>query len=332
MAESAALVTNQPVSDQVLEQRVRARLGRFVSHPRAIEVSANNGQVTLRGPILAHELDQTLAAIASSPGVRGIHNTMDVHAEPGDVPGLQGGSAPRGSGLELMQRNWAPGPRLLVGAAGALLTLKGLARRGLMGTLLGTAGVGLLTRALNNSPLQQISGLGSGRRAIEAHKTININAPVAEVFGFWANVENFPRFMSHVQEVRQLGSGRSHWKAIGPAGVTVSWNAVITKLIDGEVIAWRSEPGSSIPNAGIVHFTANGDGGTQVDVRLSYSPPAGAIGHSVAAFFGSDPKSAMDADLLRLKTLLEQGRVATDEGQGQMEHQQPEQERAGEWG
>jgi uncharacterized membrane protein len=81
----------------------------------------------------------------------------------------------------------------------------------------------------------------------------------------------------------------------------------------------------------MVHFTPTADGGTQVDVRMAYSPPAGILGHSVAAFFGSDPKSAMDADLLRLKSLLEQGRGPSSAGEKHVAHTS-EPERAAEWG
>jgi uncharacterized membrane protein len=50
-------------------------------------------------------------------------------------------------------------------------------------------------------------------------------------------------------------------------------------------------------------------GGTRIQIRLSYNPPAGALGHGVAALLGSDPKRAMDEDLVRFKSLLEDGRT-----------------------
>ncbi|MGH7542862.1 MAG: hypothetical protein ACREK7_02895 [Gemmatimonadota bacterium] len=77
--------------------------------------------------------------------------------------------------------------------------------------------------------------------------------------------------MSHVQEVREIGPGRTRWKATGPLGTTVSWNAVETARVPGRLLAWRSEPGSQIDNAGIVRFEPVGDGATRVDVRLSYT-------------------------------------------------------------
>jgi len=80
------------------------------------------------------------------------------------------------------------------------------------------------------------------------------------------------------------------------------------------VIAWRSVPGSMVEIAGQVRFQPLSNERTRVDVRLSYAPPAGAVGHAVAALFGADPKHAMDEDLLRLKSLLEEGRTTAAAG------------------
>jgi uncharacterized membrane protein len=113
--------------------------------------------------------------------------------------------------------------------------------------------------------------------------------------------------MSHVKEVRDLGGGRSHWEAVGPAGVPVTWNAIITRFVPNEILVWRSEPGSVIANAGIIRFESVAGGKTRVDILLSYNPPGGALGHFAALLFGADAKSAMDDDLLRLKSLIEEG-------------------------
>ena len=88
----------------------------------------------------------------------------------------------------------------------------------------------------------------------------------------------------------------------------MSWNSTITLNIPNKVISWRSEPGSIVQNAGIVRFDAE-DGATRVHVRMSYTPPGGAIGHAVALLFGADPKHAMDDDLGRFKSLIEIGKT-----------------------
>ena len=98
----------------------------------------------------------------------------------------------------------------------------------------------------------------------------------------------------------------------GPAGVPVEWDAVITKQVPEQVLAWKSVPGSAIAQAGIIRFDSNTDGSTRVDIRFSYNPPAGAIGHAVAALFGADPKREMDEDLVRMKTLIEGGHPPRD--------------------
>jgi uncharacterized membrane protein len=153
--------------------------------------------------------------------------------------------------------------------------------------------------------------MGGGRRAVEVQKTININAPVEQVFEFWRNFENFPRFMSNVRAVRDDGGGRSHWTVAGPAGVPVSWDAEITRLEPDQLIAWKSVPGSAVANAGIIRFDRV-EGGTRIDIKLAYNPPAGAIGHGVAWLFGADPKSEIDADLVRMKTMIETGNPPGD--------------------
>jgi uncharacterized membrane protein len=154
--------------------------------------------------------------------------------------------------------------------------------------------------------------MGIGRRAVDIQKTININAPVERVFRLWSDYKHFPHFMSNVREVRDLGGGRSHWVVAGPAGTTVEWDAAITTYVPHEVLAWRTEEGSVVQHAGIVHFQANPDGGTSVNIRLTYNPGVGAVGHAVAALFGADPKTQMDEDLVRMKTFIETGKAPSD--------------------
>lgn len=133
-----------------------------------------------------------------------------------------------------------------------------------------------------------------------------------EVFDFWSNYENFPRFMAHLKEVSPIGDDRSRWVAAGPGGVPIAWDAETTDFVRNEVIAWKSTGEAPVGNAGIVRFLPNPQGGTRVDIRLSYNPPAGALGHAVASFFGVDPKHAIDRDMVRLKSLLEADRTSVE--------------------
>jgi uncharacterized membrane protein len=210
----------------------------------------------------------------------------------------------------LAEANWARATRLLAGAAGGVLLTYGFTQRFPVSCVLGTAGLGLMARAATNIEMKHLLGLGGGRRAVDVRKTITIAAPREEVFRFWANYANFPRFMAHLKEVKDLGGGHSHWVAAGPAGVPVTWDAVITRFDANEMLAWRSEPGSLIANAGVIRFETVAGGHTRLDILLSYNPPAGALGHLAALLFGADPKSPMDEDLVRLKSLIEQGKAS----------------------
>jgi uncharacterized membrane protein len=176
-------------------------------------------------------------------------------------------------------------------------------------------GVGLLLglRSLTNLELKRLTGVGAGCTSLTFHKDITVNAPVNEVFAFWQAMHNFPRFMRHVEEVRVTKEGRSSWKVRGPAGIVFEWDAVITRIEPGKVLAWKSVEGAMVENAGVIHFEDVGGGRTRLDIRLSYNPPAGAIGHAFAKLLGADPKKQMDDDLLRFKSLMELGKATGHE-------------------
>jgi uncharacterized membrane protein len=314
-AQAGSAFKSGDADDDTLAARVRSKMGRAVSHPGAIEVTARDGVVRLSGDALTHELDALLSCARSTHGVRGVDNQLQIHNSPGDIPNLQGGRARGGARFELMQSNWAPATRLLASLTGGALMGLCLRRKDALGVAAGTLGFGLMMRGATNLETRRILGIGGGRRAIDFQKTINIDAPVERVFEFWQNSHNFPHFMTNVREVRDLGSGRSQWTVAGPAGFSVKWNAVVTEFIPNKIIAWKSEPGSAIANAGIVRFDPNNGAGTRVTVRMSYNPPAGAIGHAFAKVFGADPKREMDQDLLRMKTMIETGHPPHDAAQ-----------------
>lgn len=310
-------------SEQVLEARVRSAMGRAVSHPSSIQVIVDRSRVRLVGPILAHEVEPLLSGVRSVKGVKSVEDQLEVHKTPGTVPGLQGGRVRRGRRPELLQTNWAPAARFLVGAIGSGLALRGVFRGGLFGKALAAAGTGLLTRAITNLEWKRLIGMGAGRRAVDLCKTVHVDASPDEVFAFWDNVENFPRFMSHLSEVRSTGDGRSHWVAEGRGGVRAEWDAEVTARVPNEVIAWKSIGEPAIENAGIVRFQPDERGGTRIDIRMSYNPPAGALGHALASLLGADPKHLMDEDMVRLQSLIERGKtsahgheVSRDEMQG----------------
>ncbi len=302
----------EAVSNEVLSARVRARLGRSVSHPHAISVTVTNGHVTLSGPVLAHELARALAGLSSVRGIKKVENLLTVHSQADQIPNLQGGRPRTGDRFALMKSNWSPTTRLLTGLAGSALMVNCLRRRDPLSTVLGTIGFGLFMRGVTNLEMNRLVGIGRDCRVVEVQKTININAPVERVFEFWTNYQNFPNFMSNVREVIPDGQGRSHWVVAGPGGVPVEWTAEITEMVPNELLVWRCIDGSAITHTGVIHFEPNRDIGTTVRIKLWYRPLAGVIGHTLARLFGSDPKSEMDADLVRMKTFIETGHPPHD--------------------
>lgn len=309
LAEQRSRFRRERVSDPVLEARVRATLGRLVSHPGAIEVTAESGRVALRGPILKDEESRLLSGIAGVRGVKEVENCLEPHTDAGNIPGLQGDAARPEPRFELMQEHWSPAARMLMGSVGGMMIVRGLRDSNPLGRVIGVAGLGIFARAISNLQMKRLTGVGAGRRALDFHKNIIIDAPVEEVFAFWSHYENLPLFLSHLKEVRETGPGRSRWTAHGPGGVPVSWDSEVTSFQENRVIGWKSVGSAPVPNAGIVQFQPEPEGGTRIDIRLSYNPPAGVLGHFFGKLMGVDPKRALDEDMVRLKSLLEQGRT-----------------------
>jgi uncharacterized membrane protein len=303
--------------DAVLVERVRAYLGRVVTHPHSIKVDAKDGVVTLSGLILEDEVPLLIDCTLGVRGVHGVKNQLDARAEPGNVPGLQGSSRLRnGPRSAFMQANWSPAARAAAGLTGALVAMRGFGRRNVSGTLVGTAGLLLMGRAVTNLEMRRLFGIGVPRHAVDVQKNIHINAAVEDVFALWDNFENFPWFMRHVRQVRRVHTGedkaRWRWTVTGPTGAELEFDSIVTAREENRLLAWRTEGDAFVQHAGRIHFQGNADGSTTVDIKMVYNPVAGAVGHAIAWLFGADPKHQMDDDLLRMKSFLETGKLPRD--------------------
>ena len=223
----------------------------------------------------------------------------------GDITGLEAAN------LRTSRNPHARGASdLLVRIAGGILALYGLTRRGPLAGALRAVGAGLLASSVRESRPRIGSARRDRRRTVDIQKTIHIEAPVEQVYAFWTNYQNFPLFMSNIRQIQDLGSGRSHWLVSGPGGAPIEWDAVLTEQVPNERIAWRSEPGSMLDNAGVIRFRPETNG-TRVDLRFCYNPPIGGAGQAVAELLGADPRAKLNEDLGRLKALLE-GTVRSD--------------------
>ena len=151
-------------------------------------------------------------------------------------------------------------------------------------------------------------------RAIRVTKAITINRSPEEVYQFWHDFQNLPRFMEHLESVHVIDEKRSHWVAKAPAGTKVEWDAETIDDRPNELIAWRSLPGADVDNSGSVRFRpAPGGRGTEVRVEMQYEPPGGVIGSTIAKLFGEEPGQQVQEDLRRFKQVMETGEIVHSE-------------------
>ena len=296
------------IESNVLLARVRACLGRVVSHPSAINVSLTEPQrVLLRGSVLAWEHGPLLRAVSAVPGVRGVQEQLAVHESAEQIFAQQDGRACRTPVPLLLRPHGSRGTRLATAAAGGGLLWGGLTRRGPWGAL------GALPPAVCcccvASGMVRLLGSNGARRTVPVRKTLHIRASVARVFDALCDCENFPQLMRTVRTVQRLGDGSTYWRLTGPLGLSLEWNAIATQLDKDRLLAWRTLGESPLQHSGLARFEAE-DGGTRLQVDLWYRPPAGQLGHALAQLL--DSKSELDAELLRLKTYLENSRPARD--------------------
>lgn len=151
---------------------------------------------------------------------------------------------------------------------------------------------------------------GGHSSGIHVKRSITVGRPRAEVYSFWHDFQNLPRFMKHLESVTVTGNGRTHWTAKAPAGSSVEWDAEITADQPNELIAWHSLGDADVSNSGMVRFTeAPGGRGTEVHVDLRYDPPGGALGALFAKMFGEEPGGQIADDLRRFKQVMEIGEI-----------------------
>jgi uncharacterized membrane protein len=196
---------------------------------------------------------------------------------------------------------------------GALLKRSNGGRRRIAAALAGIATIGVADVVVTRK-LSRAAGLARGS-TIDATASITICRPPVEVYEAWRDLSRLPTFMQHLESVEMLGDGRSRWRANGPGGRTIEWEADVTDERPAELIAWRSVEGADVRNEGAVRFRpAPGDRGTEVHVDLRYDLPGGALGVAVATLAGEEPRQQLRDDLRRFKQVMEVGSVVRSEG------------------
>ena len=218
--------------------------------------------------------------------------------------------------------------RILSVLGGAALAYYGWSqKKSPLGKSLATAGGYLVLRGATGfcavNEALHIDGAHAEAEGFEVTSTVTILKPRQEVYQFWRQLENLPRFMQYLEEVRQTAPRRSHWVARVPKNIiykekltTIEWDAEITQEEENSRIAWRSLPNSEVENSGEVRFTdAPANRGTEVHATICYHPPAGAAGKLAAKILNPAFKELVKQDVRRLKRLLEAGEIPTIIGQ-----------------
>ena len=234
------------------------------------------------------------------------------------------------TGRGRLTQNVAKPERIGSVALGVGLVGYGLRRRDPIGLIVALVGGALLRRgATGHCSVYQALGVSTGpaddvldapvhddvtgraatvnaRKAVKVEHSVTIDRPRAELFAFWRNFENLPRFMDHLVSVRVDSRTRSHWTAKAPVGQTVEWDAEIVNEVPDSIIAWKSVGDPDVANAGAVNFSdAAGGQGTVVRVTLDYEPPGGKLGAMLSHVINEEPDQQVRDDLRRFKQLME---------------------------
>jgi uncharacterized membrane protein len=150
--------------------------------------------------------------------------------------------------------------------------------------------------------------------AQRAHESIEVQAPMEEVFRYWSNFERFSDFMQNVEEVRMTGPDTSHWRVKGPLGKSVEFDARTTEMDPSRGIGWNTT-GGEVMTSGEVRFEEVAPGRTRIEVTMNYTdPPGGKVGEVVANIL-SNPGRNVKEDLQNFARIVEQGELGGPQGQ-----------------
>lgn len=140
---------------------------------------------------------------------------------------------------------------------------------------------------------------------------VTINRPASELYAFWRDFTNLPKFMENIESVTCTSGRLSHWVVKSLTGAA-EWDSEITEDLPGSRISWASLPHASVDSAGTIEFKQATEGrGTEVRALISFKPPMGGAGRMVAGWMQKDPHIQAKRDLRRLKQMMETGEIAT---------------------
>lgn len=168
-------------------------------------------------------------------------------------------------------------------------------------------GLALIAQAARPLLGPAVRAAGARRQRFSTHTSLDIDRPVAEVFTFFKDFENFPRVAEGIKAVVDHQDGRSHWEIYSAAGTIVAWDAVVTKYVPNVVIAWTSVPGSAVDMSGLIRFTPRSPTRTHLEMDLSYTRVEGeeSLSEALHSFIGPRPRRRLENTLRRTRAYLE---------------------------
>jgi len=200
--------------------------------------------------------------------------------------------------------------RIISLAAGAFLySASAKGRQNILKKALRYGGIYFLYRGISgNCPLTAIIKKQEFERhapAVNIRTCFIVRAPRKLAYNSWRNLEGLPRFLKHVKNIQVIDEAHSRWILKTPGGMpAVEWNAEIIDQEEGRELSWRSLPGSKLETAGKIYF-ADTTGGTEVNVLITYRPPAGYIGSAIASFVNPRLRQMVERDLSNFKKYIE---------------------------
>jgi uncharacterized membrane protein len=207
--------------------------------------------------------------------------------------------------------------RIISAAAGTALYVLSVSRKkSMLNKLIRMGSLYLLYRGLSgNCPLRasiNSNEIEQHAPAVNIRTSLVVNAPRRLVYDTWRNLENLPNFLKHIKKIKAEDEIHSHWVLKTPGRIpSVKWNAEIIEQDDARELSWRSLPGSMVETAGKIIF-ADTLNGTQLDITISYRPPAGYIGSTVGNFLNPSLKKYVEDDILNFKNYIEKKSQVTE--------------------
>lgn len=312
-ARATGLLRRAEVTPTVLVERVRARLGRVLSHPGAVHVSADEQHtVRLSGVVLAWEHEPLRRAVAQVPGVEGIRDELEVHESAQHVSALQDGTR-RSRRMPDAQAGGTAALRLLMALAGSSLLLGGSRRRGTLGAVGAAAGGALLLRSVT-APRRRTASHRA--RTLEICQTLHLHAPVERVYEALRDTDRLVALLPALRALRHRADGATQWSVHDPQGWPLQWTAVVTELQPNRQIAWRTTDDSMLAQWGMAWLEPIDAGQTRLHLYVSLRGVPGRTGQALRRLLGTGPHGELTENLGRLRQYLDGGMGAAPAGAG----------------